>query len=283
MAEFKLGRIRFVWKGDWSTANVYYQDDVVAFGGKTYICVTGHTSDADFFTDLDIVPSKWNLVSDGQTWKGDWAVSTSYVYNDIVSYGARLYIANTNHTSAATAVDASDGLEVDLAKWDAYAEGLDWQGDWTTSNRYRINDFVKYGGSTYVCNTLHVSTATAADGLESDIANWDTFNQGLEYKGEWTATTRYKYNDLVRYGAGVWICTTAHTSTTDLGTDAVNWSQFVEGFQYENDWSPFRPYQPGDVVRYGGNQYIARTNHTEIIPGPQSGTITNILKMHLQE
>ena len=96
MAEFKLGRIRFVWKGDWATSNVYYQDDVVAFGGKTYICVIGHTSDADFFTDLDIVPSKWNLVSDGQTWKGDWTVDTVYYVNDIVSYGARLYIANTS-------------------------------------------------------------------------------------------------------------------------------------------------------------------------------------------
>jgi hypothetical protein len=276
MAEFKLGRIRFVWKGDWTTANVYYQDDVVAFGGKTYICVTGHSSDASFFTDLDIVPSKWNLVSDGQTWKGDWAASTAYVYNDIVSYGARLYIANTNHTSAATAVDASDGLEVDLAKWDAYAEGLDWKSDWTVSTRYRINDFVKYGGSTYVCNTLHVSTSSAASGLENDITNWDTFNQGLEYKGEWATSIRYKYNDLVRYGAGVWICTTAHTSTSDLGTDGANWAQFVEGFQYENDWSPLRGYQNGDVVRYGGNQYIAKTNHTAIIPGPQSGVITGI-------
>ena len=276
MAEFKLGRIRFVWKGDWTAANVYYQDDVVAFGGKTYICTIGHTSQAGFFSDFDIVPPKWNLVSDGQTWKGAWSTGTDYVVDDIVSYGARLYIANTSHTSAATAIDATDGLEADLSKWDAYAEGLDWQGDWSTSTRYRINDFVKYGGSTYVCKTLHVSTATAADGLEADISNWDTFNQGLEYKGEWAKTTRYKYNDLVRYGAGVWICTTAHTSTSDLGTDSANWSQFVEGFQYENDWSPYRNYQPGDVVRYGGNQYISRTNHSVITPGPQSGVITGI-------
>ena len=276
MAEFKLGRIRFVWKGSWSAANTYYQDDVVSFGGKTYICTIGHTSQSNFFSDLDIVPSNWNLVSDGQTWRGEWTVSTDYVYGDIVSYGARLYIANTIHTSAATDADATDGLEVDIAKWDAYAEGLYWKGDWSVSTRYRINDFVKYGGSTYVCNTLHVSTATTADGLESNISNWDIFNSGLEYKGSWAKNTRYKYNDLVRYGAGVWICTTAHTSTTDLGTDTANWSKFVEGFQYENDWSPFRPYQPGDVVRYGGNQYIAKTNHTASSPAPLSGTITGV-------
>ena len=276
MAEFKLGRIRFVWKGDWTSSKVYFQDDVIAFGGKTYICTIGHTSDSVFFTDLDIVPSKWNLVSDGQTWKGDWTVSTDYVYGDIVSYGARLYIAKTIHTSIASAVDATDGLEADIANWDAYAEGLDWKGDWSVDTRYRINDFVKYGGATYVCNTLHVSNASVVDGLELDIANWDVFNQGLEYKGDWAKNTRYKYNDLVRYGAGIWIATTAHTSTSDLGTDGANWAQYVEGFQYENDWSPYRGYQPGDVVRYGGNQYIAKTNHNEVTPGPQSGSISAI-------
>ena len=266
MAEFKLGRIRFVWKNQWATATVYYQDDVIAFGGKTYICTIGHASQADFFSDLDIVPAKWNLVSDGQTWKGDWTVDTNYIYDDIVSYGARLYICNTIHTSAATAIDATDGLEVDLGKWDAYAEGIDWKGDWAISTRYRINDFVKYGGSTYVCNTLHVSAATISNGLETNSSYWDIFNQSTEYKGEWTASIRYKLNDLVRYGAGIWICLTAHTSAGTFGANSANWTKFVEGFQYENDWSPVVPYQSGDVVRYGGNQYISTTSNTGSIP-----------------
>ena len=68
MAEFKLGRIRFVWKSEWTTATTYYKDDVVRFGGKTYLCQIGHTSAADFNTDLDISPTKWNLMSDGQRW-----------------------------------------------------------------------------------------------------------------------------------------------------------------------------------------------------------------------
>jgi len=44
MAEFKLGRIRFVWQGDWSTGRTYVADDVVSFGGKSYICIRNHTS-----------------------------------------------------------------------------------------------------------------------------------------------------------------------------------------------------------------------------------------------
>ena len=266
MAEFKLGRIRFVWKNQWSPSTVYYQDDVIAFGGKTYICTIGHTSESDFFTDLDVVPSKWNLVSEGQTWKGEWTVSTNYVYGDIVSYGARVYIANTIHTSAATATGSGDGLEADLSKWTPFAEGLDWKGDWVVATRYRINDFVKYGGASYVCNTLHVSTSSLSAGLESDIAYWDILNQGIEYKGSWTPSTRYKLNDLVRYGAGVSICITAHTSGATFDANAGNWTKFVEGFQYENDWSPVRTYQSGDVVRFGGNQYISKTTNTNSKP-----------------
>jgi hypothetical protein len=159
MAEFKLGRIRFVWKNEWTASTVYYQDDVVAFGGKMYICVIGHSSQPDFFLDFNLVPPKWNLVSDGQTWKGDWTPDTDYVFDDIVKYGARLYIANSIHTST---VDVNAGLEADIANWDAFAEGLDWKGDWAPSTRYRVNDFIKYGGTTYVCNELHTSAATAS-------------------------------------------------------------------------------------------------------------------------
>ena len=52
MAEFKLGRLRFVWKNDWATSTVYYQDDVVQYAGKLYICVLGHTSASDFYADF---------------------------------------------------------------------------------------------------------------------------------------------------------------------------------------------------------------------------------------
>jgi len=263
MAEFKLGRIRFVWKGAWSADTTYYQDDVVSLGGKTYICVIGHDSSSDFFSDLDVTPTKWNLVSDGQTWKGEWSVSTEYIYNDIVSYGARLYICNTNHTSAS---DSADGLELDIDKWDVFAEGLDWKGDWSTSTKYLIKDIVKYGGSLYICNTVHTSTSTEASGLEADVANWDIFHQGIEYKSNWASSTRYKVNDVIRYGASLWIATVAHTSSASFATDSANWEKFVDGFQFEGDWDAYVEYQPGDIVTWGGNQYIAKTTHAAAFP-----------------
>ena len=92
-----------------------------------------------------------------------------------------------------------------------YAEGFDWKTDWSIVTRYKVNDLVKYGGYTYVCNLYHTSAATTALGLEADQAKWDIFNPGLEYKGAWSGSfVRYKINDIVKQGAGLWICTTQH-------------------------------------------------------------------------
>jgi hypothetical protein len=271
MAEFKLGRIRFVWKDQWAASTVYYVDDVIRVGGKTYICKVGHTAAADFYTDLTYSPTRWNQMTDGQDWKGDWTTSTTYKLNDVVKYGGTVYICNDPHTSAAT---AALGLEANQNDWDIFSEGIDWKSDWSVSTRYKVNDLVKYGGYTYVCNTAHTSAATSTLGLEADQAKWDDFNQGIEYRGAWSGSfIVYRLNDVVKQGASLWICTQTHTSTASFIADsATYWSQFVEGIEFEDTWNSGTTYQPGDVVRYGGNQYIAKTNHFNAVP---SSSTTN--------
>ena len=266
MAEFKLGRIRFVWKDQWTTGTTYYKDDVVRLGGKTFICTTGHTAAADFYTDLDYSPSRWNQMGDGQMWKGEWTPATSYVINDLVKYGGIVYIANNNHTSATT---TSSGLEPSIDNWDVFSQGVDWKNTWTVSTRYKKNDLVKYGGYTYICVTGHTSAANTTLGLENNIGNWQEFNQGIEYKNTWVTGTRYKLNDVVKYGAGLWICIDDHTAAAEFLTDsaASRWEAFVEGIEFESEWASGTLYQPGDLVVYGGNQYIAKTFHTNSSPG----------------
>ena len=263
MAEFKLGRIRFVWKATWSTGTTYYKDDVVRFGGKTYLCQIGHTASADFNTDLDINPTKWNLMSDGQRWRDEWAVSTIYEEGDLVKYGGTVYICIDGHTSAST---AASGLETNSGDWNQFVEGTDWKNDWTVSTRYKLNDIVRYGGINYICITGHTSAATTDLGLENSSANWQVYSQGQEYLGTWVTATRYKLNDVVKYGAGSWICTTQHTAAATFASDSANWAQYVEGLEYESTWSGATAYQPGDVVSYGGNQYVAKTQHTNSNP-----------------
>ena len=81
MAEFKLGRIRFIWKGAWVTSTEYFRDDIIRYGGRTYICISGHTSAVLFVTDED---TKWQKFSDGSEWQSDWNSGAVYKVNDIV-------------------------------------------------------------------------------------------------------------------------------------------------------------------------------------------------------
>ena len=408
MAEFKLGRIRFIWKDNWSSSTIYYKDDIVRNGGNTYVCISGHTSPDLFTTDQS---TYWNKISDGVEWKGNWTTNFYYKVNDIVKYGGYLYIANEAHTSALT---STLGLEDSQTKWDLFAEGFDYKESWTTNTRYKINDIAKYngtvyictqehtsssltsegleidntgevqeidteltpidgqriqgtysnisvsdgsgtglvidisvdsigsievtivsgglgyksgdlltiadsllgnggagdailtisqsndkwdifsegfywtdnwlpvtryvkndivrfGGTLYVCNEGHTSAATETDGLEADQSKWDYLHKGFEYKSDWESNTRYKINDIVKYGGGVWICTTYHTSgATTLAADESNWAQFVEGLEFEDSWNAYVNYQPGDIVTYGGYSYISIDNNVGLKPSDNS-------------
>ena len=269
MAEFKLGRIKFVYQGTWTTSRNYLVDDIVTNGGKTYICVISHASSAAFATDLagGVGITKWNLIADGTTWRNNWAATTYYNLGDIVIWGGTVYICKTAHTSQAF-------LEDDQSKWDLFSAGFKWLGAWSTSTRYKVRDLIYYGGSTYVCNTQHTSASTAASGLENDLSKWDIFNQSITYLGDWSGSSvRYKLNDVVKFGPDLWICTAYHTST-GTSIDTVNFAVFVNGFQFEGSWSAANNYQTGDVVTYGGYSYTAIQNSTSASPQtPSTATL----------
>ena len=264
MAEFKLGRIRFIWKGGWVASTVYVKDDIVRYGGSTFVCVIGHTADSDFYVDLNNVPARWNQLSEGQQWKSNWTTSTYYKVNDLVKYGGLLYICNQGHPSAATEVL---GLEADQSKWDLFAEGVDWKNNWATNFRYKLNDLVKYGGLTYICNQGHSSAATATLGLEADQSKWDLYAETFEWKSNWTTSFRYKRNDVVRYGGQTYLCNEAHTSaaTAALGLEAdqSKWDYLNKGLEYKETWSPSSVrYKVNDIVKYGAGLWICVDHHT---------------------
>ena len=255
MAEFKLGRIKFVYQGTWAPSTAYVVDDVVTVGGKSYICTTSNTSSALFSTDL--TSNYWSVVSDGSKWTGTWAASTYYNVGDQALYGGIVYICKTAHTSATYTSPTYLGLENDQSKWDAFAANFNWLSAWAVNTRYKVRDLVSYNGYTYVCNASHISAATTSLGLENDQSKWDTFNAGISYQGIWSGSSvRYKLNDIVTYGANLYICTTQHTSTgTTL--DATKFSLFVTGFEFKNSWNSTTNYILGDMVTYGGYTYTA--------------------------
>ena len=260
MAEFKLGRIRFIWKGDWATSTVYYKDDIVRNGGNTYTCIAGHTAPALF---TDVQATYWNKISDGVEWKGDWLNDTYYKVNDIVKYGGYLYIANTAHAAAQT---FALGLEADQSKWDLYAEGFDYKSDWAQNVRYKINDIAKYNGTVYICVTQHTSAATLFLGLEADQSKWNIFSEGFYWTDIWTINTRYRKNDIVRYGGTLYVANIGHSSSANLGlgleADQSKWDYLHKGIEYRATHAINTRYRINDVVKYGGGTWICTTQHT---------------------
>ena len=271
MTEFQLSRIRFTWKGPWVASTSYTKDDIVQYGGKSYVCLIGNTATSNFNTDL--ASAYWSLWFDGYTWKNTWTANTIYSTGDIVNYGGIVYICSTNHTSASSASLASaGGLEANQSSWTAYAITESWKSIWTASTQYKVKDVVLYGGTLYICTTAHISAATAtppAGGLELNLSSWAIFSVSDDWKTDWTPTTAYKANDLVRYGGILYRCTTGHTSATyitptylGLENDLSKWAVVHNGIQYLSTYngSSYR-YKANDVITYGANAWICSTYH----------------------
>ena len=268
MADFKIIKIRYTWKNSWAASTDYIKDDVVYYGGKTYVCFVTHTSSPAFLTDFSTVVPKWVLMFDGFTWRNVWTISTLYNPGDTVKYGGVVYRCITSHTSAAT---TALGLENAQANWTSVARTEDWKNTWTVSTRYKVNDIVKYGATVYRCTLNHTSAATVALGLEDNLANWEVVSRQYEFLNEWTAGVRYKLNDVVHYSASQWLCTTPHTAAATFGLDEANWDVYIEGLVFKSTpWDSLSFYSIGDLVSYGGYSYRAIDNGTNKIPSTQT-------------
>jgi len=272
MAEFKLGRLRFVWKDVWTTGTSYVKDDIVRYGGSTFVCIAAHTANADF--DADLAGNKWQKMSAGFDFKNDpWTPSTVYKENDIVRYGGKLYIALSNHTSDEL---QDGGFYIDTPRWALLSDGQEWKGVWQTDFYYKLGDIIKYNSSTYICTTPHTSAATEELGLEEDAANWDLSGEGFKWKDVWTTGTRFIVNDVVKYGPNLWLCQSAHTSTNEF--DNSNWTLFVSGLEFESTWSASTEYQEGDIVTYGGYSFISAEQHINQLPTNSPNTWKILVK-----
>ena len=248
MADFKLGRIKFKWRGDWATSTAYVVDDIVKYGGNVYTVVSNHTSQttsAAFYTDL--TAGKYELHTEGLFFKGDWAGSTHYKLNDLVKYGAFQYRTTTQHTSSSS---------FDPSKFEVYAEGLQWEDTYSSSTTYQDGDVVTYGGYTYV----YINTTPSSGNTPTDNSYWDVVTTGFKALGTYSHGTAYKTGDTIQYGGNNYVATANHTSQYPAGNDGTTntsyWTLNLEGFNYRGSYNNSTSYNIGDVVRYTSSSYV---------------------------
>lgn len=260
MPEFKLARLRYTWQNAWTTNTVYARDSIVSYNGKVYVCLSPNTS-GTFSSDL--ASGYWSLLVDGKTWKGSWQSGTGYALGNIVLYGGTVYYCTTANT-------ASGSFASDAGNWAIYSQPGGWGKAWTTLTAYGIGQVVTYNGIVYKCTVNHTSGVS----LEANISNWTILDNGVYYTGLWTGTTVYHLNDIVKVGAQLWICTTAHTSVTAF--DPTKWTLWMPGEEYSGQWNSATTYQLNDIVQYGGYEYISlASNNTNNNPytSPSNWTI----------
>ena len=262
MTDFVLGKLKFTFKGAWVPTTVYSADDIVRYGGNSYVCKINHTASSgnNFFTDLN--NGKWDVITSGTDWKGDWQTSTYYKVNDVVKYGGTIYVANTGHVSN---ISTNYGLEADYNKWVTYGATPYWLGNWSSNTRYRTNDLVQYGGSLYLVTAPHFSNGNSLiNAWTTNESNVTLYVGGLEFEDTYNPSTVYNVGDVVRYGGYNFIC--IEDSVNNIPTNVTYWKVLSTGFKHRGDYSNLTAYEPGDVIRYGPGVYVAKQNTTGNVP-----------------
>jgi len=278
MSDFKITRFRYTWKGGWAAlddSTLYYKDDVVYYRGSAWVCIRQHVPTL-FDDNQSYIPlgetaaaPAWTKTTDGREFLGQWTSSTRYDPGILVINGGNLYLCITSHES-------STFFNTNADKFEIFATGTNFRNTWAASTRYQVGDAVRYNGYTYQCTLEHTS-GTVSDGVivgnndandDSTAETWSVIVENYTYVGGYQPSTRYRLNDLVKYGGSILKCIVEHTSLSTPGQITnVNFQTYLSGFEFDNQWNSSTYYAIGDVVRHGGIVYVAATNNLNNQPG----------------
>ena len=282
MAQFKLDRFTYKYRKDWEAGISYALDDIITVNGNVYYCTRAHTSNADFYFDYLYT----------FTYPAPYSASDSI--NAAFDFSADAGGSNTT-------VDGT-GIQFTVTRTgDKYSVTLtDGGRNYVTKERFTIpGDQL---GGVRVTNDAIVEISTVDNETQDNLVvpgvvqsltvtgtaattKWEVMSEGYKWTGAWAPSTsvtttdpetgndiitvtpkRYFINDLVEREGNIWRCVQGHTASTDtdfgLSGNVLYWTLHVFGSHWESDWQGQTAYQPGDVVRYGGNVWRCITGHT---------------------
>ena len=156
--DFK-GEPGMAWKGAYSAGVQYAKDDVVGYGGASWIALAdcmnvtpteGATwgAVAEKGSTGDAAPNvKIQFSADGSTW------SDSYTAGDVY-----VHFSNDNGATWGSAV------RILGEKGDTGAPGTDWKGAWSAETTYVLNDGVSHGGRSFVALAGNTNSEPPAAG-----------------------------------------------------------------------------------------------------------------------
>ena len=97
-------------------------------------------------------------------WKGEWVSSTLYKKGDLVSYNGAVYAAKSiNVNKAPSGSSTTWAIFMDRVEGD----GFIWQGVWSSTFNYQVDDVVGYQGSSYISlgNSINIAPTSSNGSL----------------------------------------------------------------------------------------------------------------------
>ena len=277
MADFRLGRLKFNWRGDWAPSTEYVIDDIVKFGANTYVATTNHTSAASETTWYDTDLSYWSLHAEGIRNVGSYTEGTFYKVNDVVKFGNTQYRVTAGiGTTAGLRFSGDNDPNVV-----SYVSGFNGEGAWDAGTVYETGDVIAYYGTSYVA----ITTSTVGQPPSPNLGTvWNVLAEGFEATGIGTyqAGTTYYKGQLATIGGNTYQLTATSAQdvhptkglTTGIGSTTVGiaqtaWELFNTGLRYAGTYTTTTEYYINDVVEYASSSYvgIGSTSFTNITPG----------------
>ena len=271
MAEFRIGRLKFNWRGVWLASTAYVIDDIVKFGANSYVCTTNHTSAANENLFYTTQIQNWSLHTEGLALKGDWAQNTFYKINDIVKYGNTQYQVIAGFNSSNTFQLMVNGVEV----LKEYLQSFNFENTWDGSTEYQSGDVVTYGGYSYVAKSINVNKIPATNNAE-----WDILTTGFNVVGDWNSGTSYIQGDVVKFGGSSYVAIVNNLNNSPTAGGASIWKLVVEGIEWKGNWDYATTYKKGEAVKRLSNSYISVTGTGNLNQDPATdanGTYWNVL------
>ena len=256
MADFRLGRLKFKWRGDWAASTAYVIDDIVKYGANAYVCTTNHTSSAAETSFYSADLGNWDLHTEGLRTRGDYQTTgVWYALNDIVKYGNTVYRCTTPHTGPAV---------FDFTKWAVYSEGLNFESSWDSATVYQKGDIVTFGGYTYIAqqNSSNVAPNT-------DEQYWKVLSTGFSPQGDYNSAEVYEPGNLVKYGGNSYACKVT-TSTENYVIDTIS-ADGTTGTLTFAVAQPSAPFGIGDQVTISGSSVAAFNSTFRVVTCSTTG------------
>lgn len=88
-------QLKHTWKGEWSEGQIYYINEVVRQGGRSYVCNSTELSDNSWYGkeyEPGVDTTHWKEFVDGYLYKGQWRVGCNWNKGDVVKYNGDYYV-----------------------------------------------------------------------------------------------------------------------------------------------------------------------------------------------